>query len=1262
MNRTFRSLWNASLGTFVAAPETASDTGQTSNRVGGVRILACRLTPLALALALALAHGAHAGSSATQLPTGGVVQAGNAHIATSGNTLTVGQTSQRAVIQWDSFNVGRSAAVRFAQPDASSVTLNRVVGNEGSVIDGALKANGQVFLVNPNGVLFGRNAVVDVGGLVASTLDIPDADFMAGGSTFSLGARRGLVVNEGHIAAGEGGYIALIGQKVSNDGTLLARMGTVAMAAGDRVTLNFNGTSLVDVAIDRPTFDAMVANRQLIVADGGLVKLTAGTADALVSTVVNNTGTIRSRTVENRSGRIFLLGEGGGVEIGGTLDASAPTHGDGGFVETSGAKVSVADGVAITTAAADGRTGTWLVDPTDFTVAASGGDMTGATLTTLLASNNVTLQSSAGAASGAGNVNVNDAVNWSAHTLTLDASNDINVNAVMTANGSAGLNLKAASNAVNFGLASSGFLGRLDFSGTGVLQMNVNGVLTPFTVIHSASGLQAMQSGLSGNYALGSSIDLSGVNWTPVGSSHSTRFAGVFDGLGHTVDKMNITFAAAANTLYRGLFGSVSGIVRNVGVTNGLINIDGGAYAVGYIGLLAGQNVGEMRNVYATGNISVSSTNGNIGLKSGIGGLVGELNAAQGPARISNAFANAVVDATINGSRFASVGGLIGSLAGSLSNAYSTGSVAGYQSVGGLAGQAENYGSGTGIDHVYSTATVTGQASGIGGLVGTNRASIDHGYSTGSVNTAGTSPRGSVGGLIGWNIGQITNSYTTSKVNTTWANDPNAYYNGTGYAVGAVLGADFGYYDSAASRNLQSAVNIPYNADVAGSLGPVGFYYDTTVDPTYGFTVRQPSGVALTSAQMTTKSSYTALGWDFTNDWAMYEGHTAPLLRTFMRPLTISASIAPTKVYDGRVDAGTIVYSAPADPAHLFGTPTLAGVGKNVGTYTATPTGVWSDQQGYLITFVGGTTTVTPATLVVTATGGIQVYDGTRNAVVTLSSNAIAGDQLTLGRGSALMADKNVGAGKAVTVSGLSLSGPDAGNYVLASTSANTTTTVTPATLNVSASAASQRLTDGRNVEVALGSDPIGGDVVVIGSREATVADGSPGPGRAVTVTGLALSGPDAGNYVLSSGTATTTIDILPPPSAVVVEPPEPPASTVATGLMPDEGAIARAVQVPQALRAEGIAMVRLTSIPSASGAGEAAGSGTQAVFVYATPTGSASRSIDLDEVRSIAQVPSEMPVTVPVADAKFVSLLDGGVRLPKGVRQQFFANATSTR
>ena len=231
-------------------------------------------------------------------------------------------------------------------------------------------------------------------------------------------------------------------------------------------------------------------------------------------------------------------------------------------------------------------------------------------------------------------------------------------------------------------------------------------------------------------------------------------------------------------------------------------------------------------------------------------------------------------------------------------------------------------------------------------------------------------------------------------------------------------------------------------------------------------------------------------------------------------------------------------------------------------------------------------------------------------------------------------------------------------------------TTVTPATLNVNASAARPRRVNGRNVDVALGGDPIGGDVVVVASGSATVADGSPGPGRTVTVTGLALSGPDAGNYALASGTATTTVEILPPLPVPVVETPpptavtvvEPPSPRVAAGPRPDEGVIARAVQVPDALRAEGIAMVRIASIPASPAVGEAAGPGAQAVFVYATPHGAIGRSIGLDEVRSLAQVPAETPLTVPVADARFVSVLDGGVRLPKGVQQRFFAGAASVQ
>jgi filamentous hemagglutinin family protein len=397
-------------------------------------------TTTALAALLALPRVAGAG------PVGGSVVAGSASISQAGPVTTINQSSNRAIINWQGFSVGAKETVNFNQPSAASATLNRVIGNETSVIAGALNANGQVFIVNSAGVLFSKGSQVNVGGLVASTLNVSNSDFMAGKYTFS-GTSAASVINQGRIKAGSGGYVALLGKTVSNEGVISARLGTVAMTSGEKITLNFEGNSLFDVTIDKGALDALVANHRAIRADGGQVILTAKAADQLLSAQVNNTGIVQARTMAAlksddssaaRKGSIKLFAYGGTTNVGGKLDASAPKKGDGGFIETSGDKVKIADNAVITSKAANGKTGTWLVDPTDFTIAARNGDITGAALSNQLASNNVTLTSSMGASGTDGHINVNDAVTWSANTtLTLDAVNNININAPITGSGAA---------------------------------------------------------------------------------------------------------------------------------------------------------------------------------------------------------------------------------------------------------------------------------------------------------------------------------------------------------------------------------------------------------------------------------------------------------------------------------------------------------------------------------------------------------------------------------------------------------------------------------------------------------------------------------------------------------------------------------------------------------------------------------------------------------------------------------------------------------
>ena len=415
----------------------------------------------------------------------------------------------------------------------------------------------------------------------------------------------------------------------------------------------------------------------------------------------NNTGLIQARTLENHGGVISLLGDmqSGQVNVGGTLDASAPTGGNGGFIETSAATVKVAGDAKVTTLAPTGKTGTWLIDPQDYTVAASGGDITGAALGTNLGSTNVILQSSAGASTGAGNVNVNDAVSWSANTtLTLTAANNVNVNAPVTATGStAGLAInpntangsEAASGTGTFILGAGAAINLPNVSPSSTTALVIGG--TPYTVLNSlgaegsttGTDLQGMNGNLSGHYALGSSIDATatsgwntGAGFMPVGNN-ATPFNGTLDGLGHAISNLTINRPATDDAGLIGTTGS-AGTVKNLGL------LDGSVTGLDYVGGLVGYNQGIVSNSYTTGTVS----GGNLG-----------------------------------------AGGLAGYNGGTVSNSYATGAVSGANRVGGLVGT-NNAGT---VDSSYAIGTVSGTSE-VGGLVGNNDlGTISNSYAAGAV-------------------------------------------------------------------------------------------------------------------------------------------------------------------------------------------------------------------------------------------------------------------------------------------------------------------------------------------------------------------------------------------------------------------------------------------------------------------------------------------------------------------------------------------------
>ncbi len=355
MNHIYRSIWNRTQGAVVVTSELAKNHSRNSSAAVacGSGCQSFVIKALSLGVLLGFCPALYA------LPTSGVVTAGSASISSSGaSILTITQTSQNAALNWQSFNIGATESVSFVQPNANAIALNRVIGSDPSRIFGNLTANGKVFLVNPNGILFGKDASVNVGGLVASTLNLTDADFMAGQYRFD-GTGLGSVRNLGTIRAENNGYVALVAAQVENTGTIAADGGTVALAAGGAITLGLAGDGLLHVKVDQATVNALVSNGGLIQADGGAVLISAQARDALLSSVVNNTGIVQANSVGYRNGRIVLDGgDSGVVNIGGELRASGQVAAaTGGTIVASGDKLLINDGAVLdATGAAGGGT------------------------------------------------------------------------------------------------------------------------------------------------------------------------------------------------------------------------------------------------------------------------------------------------------------------------------------------------------------------------------------------------------------------------------------------------------------------------------------------------------------------------------------------------------------------------------------------------------------------------------------------------------------------------------------------------------------------------------------------------------------------------------------------------------------------------------------------------------------------------------------------------------------------------------------------
>ncbi|TCW83042.1 filamentous hemagglutinin [Burkholderia sp. SRS-46] len=801
MNKTYALVWNPTQGSWTAVGETARRCGKSGGRK--------RLAATALSLLGLAALPAHA------LPTGEAVMSGKADIARTpdGKSMSINQHSDKLITHWQDFSVAGGERVSFNQPTSQSIALNRVVGNNGSQIDGQISANGRVFLVNPNGVLFGSGAQVNVGGLVASTQNLTDADFLAGNYRFA-GASTQAVVNNGTITAADGGSVALLGARVSNNGVIQAKLGRVAMGAGNAFNVNFDGNGLLSVQVDGGAVDAQASNGGLLKADGGEVLMTARAAGNLLDAVVNNTGTIEARGLSARGGRITL--DGGTVKVGGKLDASAAEAGAPvGSVATRGERVEVANDVQVDTRAGNAA-GTWTIEAANAGVNGAdtvvktrgisgnitgiGGNVSGPGINIDIIGNGGT--NAAGQSIGAdtlsrslgttnvaltntkGDLSVGGPVAWTSdNALTLTANNgNVNLKQAVSATGAnASLLVNAANQIrVNDAVKLTGRNAHLELnSKSGHTFANDKAVVTlsgdnasyrsngeDYQVLHTLAGLRNVDTNLNGRYVLGNAIDGGNANFRSIGGN--AAFGGVFDGLGNTISRLNI---ANPGQFQVGLFASNTGSIGNLKLDSLAVS-SASAHYNPIIGSLVGNNLGgQIRNVDAK-NITV----------------------------------------THNGTGIAVIGGLVGrNIGGTIDRAGFGGRISGRPEtlyIGGLVG--ENMGSGATITNSRAAADITiSRASffypnkqSVGGLVGWNNGTIANASSSGRI-TAGEYMN--VGGLVGENDGgTLRNVSSAASVSA-----------GKGSHVGGLAGRNIGGSIESASAG---GTVIATNAESAGGL------------------------------------------------------------------------------------------------------------------------------------------------------------------------------------------------------------------------------------------------------------------------------------------------------------------------------------------------------------------------------------------------------------------------------------------------------------
>ncbi|MDR0476567.1 MAG: filamentous hemagglutinin N-terminal domain-containing protein [Desulfobulbaceae bacterium] len=782
-------------------------------------------------------------------PSGGKVVGGQAQISQSGPTTTINQATNRAIINWQAFDIGQNEAVIDNMPSTNSAGLHRVIGGGGaSQLAGSLQSNGNVFLVNPAGVIIHNGARVETGGFVASTADISNKNFMAGNYLFNKpGQAEAAIINSGLISVRDSGFAALVAPSVRNDGIIAAKLGKVALASGASFTLDVYGDDLISFTTSEQMVDTLhttdgvllgVDNKGTIKAEGGAVLLTAKQLDGVVSSVVNNSGLVSAAAAELAGGKVVFKGEGAAVDVvnTGVVDASSASK-DGGSVRMTGDGQVISSGTITATGGQHGGgivvTGNEVTLTGKTSVDASGqvgggtvllggnahgqGPEKNADNTTVSA--NAVIKADAITAGDGGQVVV-----WSQGKTAFDGA----ISAKGGQNGgdggwveTSGQTLKVGDTArvdtsapvgkfgtwlldpTDFVVGPSGGIVNIDTGETIATDMTgatlSNNLENGSVVIRSGDG----SSGVNGDISV-----YDNVTWASntVLTLMAYRDVNVNAKITATGDVAGLNIAPATGG--SGAFNLPSWATITLSGANPSLSIFGQPYTV-INNLLALQAMNQnLAGYYALGKDIDASDTSNWDGGAGFVPIGTVPNGTGAPfTGVFHGLGHTITGLTINSPySFQGLFGYIDHNAQIDNIGIINAVIAGYSAVGGLVGM--NAGT---ITDSYSTGTVNGNG-GIGGLVGENSGIITNSYSTstvtGTVNSGGISA-GQIGGLVGYNNATITNSYSTGTV--------------TGdYAVGGLVGYNMSYTSSVTGSLITGTITNSYSTGIVTGTGGGG--------------------------------------------------------------------------------------------------------------------------------------------------------------------------------------------------------------------------------------------------------------------------------------------------------------------------------------------------------------------------------------------------------------------------------------------------------